>query len=188
MARPQEFDRDEVLDAAISVFQRCGFEGSSAAALTSAMGIGRQSLYNAFGDKWQLYREAVRHYALREGDQHIAALRSGANGIGGIRAFLARIADDPATICLGVGSVCEFGTDRGDLSEIHQNAGHRLQHALAAAVTRAQAEGDVDGDVSPTDMATFLLATASALRVAARGGADRAALGVIASMALRAVR
>jgi hypothetical protein len=56
MARPREFDPDAALDGAIGVFREHGCEGSSAQMLVDAMGIGRQSLYATFGDKWQLYR------------------------------------------------------------------------------------------------------------------------------------
>ena len=55
MARPREFDADAALDGAIGVFREHGFEGASAEMLVNAMGIGRQSLYDTFGDKWQLY-------------------------------------------------------------------------------------------------------------------------------------
>jgi AcrR family transcriptional regulator len=54
MARPKEFDEEQVLDAAITVFREHGFEGTSAEMLVRALGIGRQSLYDTFGDKWQL--------------------------------------------------------------------------------------------------------------------------------------
>ncbi len=55
MARPKEFDSDKALNTAIGVFSEHGFEGTSAGMLTDAMKIGRQSLYDTFGDKWQLY-------------------------------------------------------------------------------------------------------------------------------------
>ena len=73
MARPREFDADTALDGAIGVFREHGFEGASAEMLVKAMGIGRQSLYDTFGDKWQLYRAAVRRYGMGECSAHIEA-------------------------------------------------------------------------------------------------------------------
>ena len=70
MARPREFDADTTLDGAIGVFREHGFEGASAEMLVKAMGIGRQSLYDTFGDKWQLYRSAVRRYGMAECSAH----------------------------------------------------------------------------------------------------------------------
>jgi AcrR family transcriptional regulator len=76
MARPKEFNRDEALNAAIGVFREHGFEGTSAAMLTEEMKIGRQSLYDTFCDKWQLYRASLQRYASVETQAHIAARRS----------------------------------------------------------------------------------------------------------------
>lgn len=63
MARPREFDPDAALDRAVNVFWEHGYEGSSMAQLTAAMGINKPSLYAAFGDKRQLFEKAVRRYA-----------------------------------------------------------------------------------------------------------------------------
>src|SRR5258706_14588114 len=84
MARPREFDTDAALDGAIAVFREHGFEGTSAQMLVDAMRIGRQSLYAAFGDKWQLYCSAARRYGMGECAVHFDALRSGARAIDGI--------------------------------------------------------------------------------------------------------
>jgi AcrR family transcriptional regulator len=62
MARPREFDRDEAVRLAIDVFREKGFEGTSTDDLLCAMGIGRQSMYDTFGDKRGLYIEALRRY------------------------------------------------------------------------------------------------------------------------------
>ena len=63
MARSKEFDRDAALQAAILTFAARGFEGTSTDDLLLAMGIGRRSMYDTFGDKRQLYLAALRRYA-----------------------------------------------------------------------------------------------------------------------------
>src|SRR3989449_11576985 len=60
--RPREFDHDAALERAIDVFWRHGYEATSVSDLTSAMGINPPSLYAAFGDKEQLFLEAVERY------------------------------------------------------------------------------------------------------------------------------
>src|SRR5438552_1393149 len=62
MARPSEFDRNEVLHRAMEVFWCQGFEATGMPHLVEAMGIGRQSLYNAFESKRGLFLEALRLY------------------------------------------------------------------------------------------------------------------------------
>lgn len=187
MARPKAFDRDQALDAAIGVFRRHGFEGSSAEMLVSAMGIGRQSLYDTFGDKWRLYCEAVRRYAEAEGLAHRAALQTGPRAVDGLRAMVARVVAEAAQPCLGVNSICEFGRTRPDLSEIHAAADRGLRAAMVARVREAQAAGDVAGDVDPDTAADFFVASFAGIRIAARGGAGPETLQGLGELALRAL-
>src|SRR6267142_1909851 len=59
MARPREFDRDAAVQRAMSVFWRKGYAATSTDDLLRAMNIGRQSMYDTFGDKHRLYLEAL---------------------------------------------------------------------------------------------------------------------------------
>jgi AcrR family transcriptional regulator len=74
MARPKEFERDTALDDAIAIFCDHGYEGTSTEVLLGKMGIGRQSLYDTFGDKRRLYLEALQRYAEGNVASQIAAL------------------------------------------------------------------------------------------------------------------
>lgn len=188
MARPREFDTDAALDGAIRVFREHGFEGSSAQMLVDAMGIGRQSLYAAFGDKWQLYCAAVRRYGLGECAAHFEALRRGARGIDGIEAMLRRVVDTAAQPCLGVGSSYEFGASRPDLTEIQAALGKNLRAAIVGRIRDAQREDDIASSLKAEATADFLIASIAGMRVAGRGGADRATLAGLADMTLRALR
>src|ERR1700759_4129063 len=67
MARPRGFDEDEVLDRALSTFWEHGYEGTSIDELVAATGLGRASLYGAFGDKEQIFARAVERYCARAG-------------------------------------------------------------------------------------------------------------------------
>jgi len=59
VARPKAFDRAQALQAAMQVFWVKGYEATSLEDLLAAMEIGRQSLYDTFGDKRRLYLEAL---------------------------------------------------------------------------------------------------------------------------------
>ncbi|SFB61566.1 transcriptional regulator, TetR family [Rhizobium sp. NFR07] len=60
--RPRKFDRVAALAAAMRLFWIKGYEATSVADLTEAMGIGVKSLYAAFGSKDELYAEALKYY------------------------------------------------------------------------------------------------------------------------------
>jgi AcrR family transcriptional regulator len=188
MARPKSFDSNEVLDAAIATFREHGYEGSSAQMLVSAAGIGRQSLYDTFGDKWRLYLSALRRYAMSESQAHLASLKQGPRAIDGITAMIERVVADAAKACLGVNSICEFGQSRPDLIKIQEDAGRVIFRAIRERVTEAQAEGSVDANLDPDEVAEFMSASFAGIRVAVRGGASPAQADALGKMALRALR
>lgn len=63
MAGVKQFNQEEVLERAMEVFWQKGYEGTSVQDLTSATGLGRGSLYGAFGDKEQLFLKVLDRYA-----------------------------------------------------------------------------------------------------------------------------
>ncbi|CAN7733837.1 TetR/AcrR family transcriptional regulator [Neorhizobium sp. LjRoot104] len=187
MARIKEFDRDKALESAIGVFREHGFDGTSTEMLVKAMKIGRQSLYDTFGDKWELYRLAVERYASAETEAHIRNLRSNGRAIDGISAMMDRVVAEADQACLGVNSICEFGQSRPDLTEVHLAADHRLRQAATDCVRQAQDAGDLERSMAADAVIDFLIASIAGIRIAARGGARPEALQSLAGLALRAL-
>ncbi|MGA1341640.1 MAG: TetR/AcrR family transcriptional regulator [Hyphomonas sp.] len=188
MARPKEFDRQAALDAAIGVFRERGFAGTSTGDLTRAMQIGRQSLYDTFGDKWQLYTAALALYGARETEAHRAALSTGPRAIDGLEIFLARVRAKAGEGCLALGAASEFGRRKPGLTAILAAAERVLLTALASRVNEAQAEGDVAAGLDAREAAAFLAASMSGIRIAARSGASASQLQALAELSLRALR
>lgn len=188
MARTKEFDQDQALDAAIGVFREHGFEGTSTDMLVGAMKIGRQSLYDTFGDKWKLYQRAVGRYCEMETRAHVAALQGAQKAVEGIRVMIDRVVDNASTPCLGVSSICEFGQSRPELTAIHTAAERRLDATLVKHIAEAQAVGEITADIEPEDIAAYLLASFSSIRIAARGGAGRDRLQALGRLSMRALR
>lgn len=186
MARPKEFDQDLALDAAIGVFREHGFAGTSAAMLTEAMKIGRQSLYDTFGDKWQLYCAAVRRYSLAETSGHLKALRSGPTALDGIREMIGQVVQNARMACLGVNSICEFGKQE-ELTKAREAAAIAFATGLIATLEVAKAEGDIPAQIASEEAAAFLDASIAGIRIAARGGANDDQLRALGRLALRAL-
>lgn len=188
MARPKAFDVDTAVEAAVEVFREHGFEGTSAQMLVDGMGIGRQSLYDTFGDKWGVYRAAVKHYSLNEVRAHVEMLASRGRAIDGIRAMLDRVAGEADRTCLGVSSTVEFGCVRPDLVKIRETASGILTRAVKDALLKAREQGDIAADLDLDHLATFLMTTISSIRLAARAGASQAHVSALVRLAVRALR
>src|SRR5689334_14544355 len=62
MARTKEFQIDEVLDKAVNLFWSKGYNGISAEELVQGLGLSRSSLYDTFGDKHSLFKQALKRY------------------------------------------------------------------------------------------------------------------------------
>ncbi len=188
MARPRGFDEDAVLDDAVRVFAEHGFEGSSTQELIEATGLGRQSLYNTFGDKWGLYLSALRRYSERSTEAHLAVLAESGTAIAGIEAMIDRIAQDALGGCMGVGAVAEFGVSRSEVTGISALARKDIVAGLRRRVVEAHQAGDIAPDIDVDEAVGFVMTTLAGLRIAARGGATPPQLRAMTKMAMRALR
>ena len=63
MGRPREFDVDQALDAATELFWQKGYDATSLADLTNALGISPPSFYSAFQSKEKLFHRIVQRYS-----------------------------------------------------------------------------------------------------------------------------
>jgi TetR/AcrR family transcriptional regulator, transcriptional repressor for nem operon len=192
MARPKEFDDDTALLAAVKVFSGHGFEGTSTDALTRAMGIGRQSLYDTFGDKWRLYLKAVQRYTADSIAEQIRVLNRGSSAFKGLEALINGAVNnalaDPSPSCLGISAICEFGHSNRELSMISETASRTLLSAFERRISEAKQQGEIGSDVDAREAAVFFSAALVGIKVAARAGASSEHLRGIARMALRSLR
>ena len=74
MAGVKQFDRDDLLDHAMTVFWRNGYQATSIQDLVEATGVNRGSLYATFGDKRGLFLAVIEHYSDRFGKPVMAEL------------------------------------------------------------------------------------------------------------------
>lgn len=188
MARPREFNREEAVEGALGLFWQKGFASASTNDLLKAMNIGRQSLYNTFGDKRQLHLQALESYCARSISGHVATLEHASSPLAGIQAVLfSLIQDDNAARargCMGVNSVCEFGDSDPDIVKIRARFAGILQERLIAAIKQGQAIGEIDPSMKAADTATFIQMTLSGIQISARAGADAKTLRSMARFAV----
>jgi TetR/AcrR family transcriptional repressor of nem operon len=192
MARPREFDREEALDCATRVFWAKGYASTSTEDLLAAMKIGRQSLYNAFGDKRKLYLEALERYQRGSNTGHLERLNSAASPLGGMEALLLGLIVEDESVralgCMGVGAVGEFGAADPELVTLRSKVGPRLFRRLAERVREGQACGEVDPTIDAREAAAFLQMTMQGIQLSARAGGDAKSLRILARFAINRLR
>jgi TetR/AcrR family transcriptional repressor of nem operon len=188
----KEFDRDQALQRAAEVFWDRGYEAASTDELLTAMGIGRQSMYNAFGDKRRLYLEALQHYQAESGAEMFERLRTAASPLAALSGVLLAVArqsaDERRRGCMAVNAATEFGQTDQEIGTI-VNAGVNLCHAAYERVlASAKSKGEVRPDLDERAAARFLHTTLVGLRVSARSGAAPEMLHDIATVAIDGLR
>lgn len=192
MARPREFNRDAALAHAMDVFWERGYAGTSTDDLVDAMGIGRQSLYNTFGNKKRLYREALAAYQQNSISGHLRRLNGPDSPLAGIEQVLVGLVTDDDELrakgCMGVGSTVEFGTSDRRLQELRRQSGTLLIDRLTERLRDAKVRGEIDETIEPADGASFILLTMTGIQLAARGGASAAELRRMARFAIRRLK
>ncbi len=155
--------------------------------LVEAMGIGRQSLYNTFGDKWRLYQAALQRYNILEGHAHVAALRTPTRAVDGLRAMMERVVDEARKPCLGVGAICEFGNSKPEVGRSTRQPTGSSARPSARAFARHRPTATSRRICSPTRWSTFSLPLSRASG-SPPGGADVIRLEALGRTALRALR
>jgi TetR/AcrR family transcriptional repressor of nem operon len=197
MARPPSYVRDEVIHAAERQFRTTGYNGTSVDDIATATGLGRGSLYAAFGDKHGLFLQAMHAYFTRLGQSAAEALAGPDDGaLERLHQFLlAAVHGVPlgpdtapadsraATVCFSAKTALELGTTDPDAAR-RVNAGlETVAAALATCVRAAQRNGDLDPNADPDELAWLLLSIVRGIDVIGAAGRDPRFLTSIAERA-----
>jgi TetR/AcrR family transcriptional repressor of nem operon len=190
MPRHKEFDEEKALRGAIAAFSQKGFAATSTDDLTAAMDIGRQSMYDTFGDKRALFLKALEFYTQENINAIVAELRKPGSPLANIRNVLIKFTDrkdlSPPYGCMGINAICEFGLTDQEVLAAMQDAARLERQVLLDTLRRAKREGELSSDTDITALADFIDVTLAGLRIAAKGGMSRVALKRIVEIANRA--
>ena len=188
MARPKEFDPDTALSAAVQVFWRNGYDGTSMDSLMAGMHVGRQSLYDTFGDKRELYLKSLEAY--RESTQS-AMRRMFASGRPVRDCFAAMLLGicnesraDHERGCLLLSASVERNLDDKQVTALVRRNQAEVEALFEDALRRARQSGEIGPHKDPKALASFFLATVQGMRSSARAASNRVALEHVARVAL----
>jgi AcrR family transcriptional regulator len=190
VGRPPGFDRQEVLAAVERQFRRTGYVGTSLDEISAVTGLGRGSLYAAFGDKHALFLCALADYCEQNDAEQVAALRGpDETALERLRGYLTGLVEswfaDPEQLgCMTGRFAVELGGRDPEAAARIRRSFDVLRDAIVDCLRAAQRHGDVDPRAEPLPLATMLLAQARGIEVLANTGLDREELLAVVEAAL----
>lgn len=191
MARPKEFDRDAALAGALEVFWAKGYEGASTDDLLKGMKIGRQSMYDTFGDKQALFLESLRCYHKLDNKNFFDHLGDNPSPLRALHGFLAiftrRSEGENARGCMGINATTAFGKTNPEVTALARNTATSVETMLGQLVAAAQETGELAPSLDSRQAASFLYATLQGLTVRAQAGASRDELASVADFTMKAL-
>lgn len=171
MARPQAFDRQQALRAALQVFWKQGYASTSMADLLQAMGLSRSSLYASYGDKRQLFIEALDLFA-KSAQKHFRAIESLDDPREIVRTFLRTSFDvecqELKLGCMLVNTVLELAGVDEELAQLANSKIALIEKLLEQGFVRAQQAGKLSPHHNPLALSRLLMTVSQGLRVSAR--------------------
>ena len=192
MARQKEFARDKAVESALATFRKNGFGATTTDDLRLAMGIGRQSFYDTFKGKREIYLEALRKYNSDRVLGFFEIFRKSGSPLKALEGMLTSISiespKDRALACLGVSSICEFGASDAEVSSINDATASSIKSVLGKLILEAKNKKEIRSSLDPKETALYLLSVFSGMRVSARAGASPEELNAIAAIAIDGLR
>lgn len=86
MARKKKYSEDVVIEKAMNLFWRNGFETTSMLMLEKEMGINKFSIYSSFGNKDGVFLESIKCYKLKI-KEITSKLETSCNGLKGLKQY-----------------------------------------------------------------------------------------------------
>ncbi len=185
--RPRAFDRESALASAMEVFRSKGFEGTSISDLTEAMGINPPSLYAAFGDKENLFLEAIERYTKDSGESCPYCNEPTARGA--LEKYLSFAAhefteDSECRGCLLTMAATTSANTTARLQKLiaqkRANARERIRERIKEGIK----EGDVPEGTDASALADFYVTILNGMSLQAREGASRKTLLAVVAHAM----
>lgn len=181
--RPKAFDEEEVLERAMDVFWLRGYQGTATAELLKRMGIGRQSMYDTFGSKRDLFLRTILHYRDTRLKEALATLdrpQSPLQNVADVLRYFERLAQDKESKgCFVANSLVEVNTHDEEIVALLKETLGALEDGILKALRCAQAEGELPPGKSPRALARALTNAIVGMAVTGKLGLSNASVSDI---------
>jgi TetR/AcrR family transcriptional repressor of nem operon len=181
MVRTRAFDPAAALSRAVELFASKGYSDTSIEDLVQATGVSRYGLYGTFGNKRELFEQALERYADRMGRRSFLRLLEPDAGLRDIRAvFEERIeamgGADRTQGCMFLHTATALAPHEPEIAGVMQKFLRRMSKALAAGVASAREKGEVRADLDVRAAGDFLTGALFGLGILAQAGCPRQVL------------
>lgn len=148
MGRAKEFDTETVLRKATSVFGAYGYEGTSLSLLLSELGIARQSLYDTYGTKHDLFVSALKFYIQQKTEAGIKLL----NECTSVRQGVTELFNEAVNVltdnerrneCFIINSAVEQAPQNHEIAVFIQTTNQQMEDVFHTALLRGQRSGEL---------------------------------------------
>ena len=191
MPRPRMFDEADVIERARKAFAETGFAGTSLDDLLEATGLARQSLYNAFGGKKELFMRAFLSDTSSAVDAVTTVMRSAEDPIVRIRTQLVSTAVEhgsaQAAPSLFLRAAIELSGSDPEVAATVATAFDAIRADYTACIVDAQRAGEIDPDADADALGTYFCAVIEGMSTLGRAGLARATLLQMGFTSLAAV-
>jgi AcrR family transcriptional regulator len=187
--RPIGFDKGAALEAAMLLFWERGFEGTSMADLTQAMGLNPSSIYAAFGDKHALFSLAVKRYLQSRAQYATEALQQPTLGrviralFDNTVAFLTAPGHPPT--CMTLAGAMGCSVEAAPARDLMTAVRRENEAAIRERLLEARRAGELSKEINLDDYTRYLSLLLAGLSIQAANGSTKAELKRTAQMALQ---
>lgn len=190
MARPRKFDEQQVLDTAREHFWAGGYAATRMEDIATATGLGKGSLYGAFGGKQELFHRVFDEYCGSVVDATAQQLRGDdATAYARLSAHVHAVA--AATAADATQRGCLLAKGAAELAEHDETVAKRARAAIEALrallrddIAACQRNGDLDANADPGKLAVLVLAVLRGIEALGKAGASEETLSDTAHTAL----
>jgi AcrR family transcriptional regulator len=191
MGRHREFNTEEALDAALLVFWRKGFDGTSLSDLTAATGVAAPGLYSAFGNKEAFFLKVLDRYESMVTGFMTEVLQAPTARAVVEKLLLgnAELLSDPSHPpgCLGVNGALACSDEAEPVRQELVRRRMASEAVLRERFNQARESGDLLGSLTPEDLARYVMTVIQGMAIQAKSGATRTELLRVAELALHAL-
>lgn len=189
LGRPAAFDKEAAVEAAMHLFWERGYEGTSIADLSQAMGIHPSSIYAAFGDKQALFALAAQRYVEVPAQYMVRALEQPT-----FKSFVKAALDNTVEFlgskdhplgCFTLTGAISCGVETEPAKKLMTRMRLQNEAAIKARLLKARKAGEFPKEDNVDDYTRYLSSLLSGLAVQAANGATKTELQRTAALALR---